>query len=57
MEMIKRVDEIRVETEREANELVEDSKKDMAFEVSSYTITHKIKKDDDFYIVKLVKTY
>ena len=60
MEMIKRTDEIRVETEEAAQELIQETKNSSindGYELTSYSSTHKIKKDDDYYIVKLVKTY
>lgn len=60
MEMIKRTDEIRVETEEAAQELIQETKNSSindSYELTSYSSTHKVKKDDDYYIVKLVKTY
>lgn len=60
MEMIKRTDEIRVETESAAAELINEVKNksiDEGYELTSYSSTHKAKKDDDYYVVKLVKTY
>ena len=60
MEMIKRTDEIRVETEEAAQELIQETKNSSInddYELTSYSSTHKVKKDDDYYIVKLVKTY
>ena len=60
MEMIKRTDEIRVETEEAAQELIREAKNSSTnegYELTSYSSTHKVKKDDDYYIVKLVKTY
>lgn len=60
MEMIKRTDEIRVETEEAAQELIQETKNSSTnegYELTSYSSTHKVKKDDDYYIVKLVKTY
>lgn len=60
MEMIKRTDEIRVETEEAVQELIQETKNSSindGYELTSYSSTHKVKKDDDYYIVKLVKTY
>lgn len=60
MEMIKRTDEIRVETEEAVQELITKTKNNAAddgYELTSYSSTHKVKKDDDYYVVKLVKTY
>ena len=65
MEMIKRTDEIRVETESAAAELIQeikaDAKKD-GIEITNYSTTHKIKKSkgeiiDDYFIVKIVKVW
>ena len=59
-ELLKRTDEIRVETEQDAKILVEESKKkgyEEGYEIISYQATHKVKKDDDFYLVKIVKKY
>ena len=60
MEMIKRTDEIRVETEEAAQELIQETTNSSindGYELTSYSSTHKVKKDDDYYVVKLVKTY
>lgn len=65
MEMIKRTDEIRVETESAAAELIEEikanAKKD-GIEITNYSTTHKTKKSkgeiiDDYFIVKIVKVW
>lgn len=56
-EIQKRTDEIRVNTEEEAKALIESFKeksKNEGYEITSYTSTHKVKKDDDFYIVKII---
>ena len=64
-EIQKRTDEIRVETENEATEPIQeikaDAKKDGA-EITNYSTTHKIKKSkgeiiDDYFIVKIVKVW
>lgn len=60
MEIMKQTDEIRVETEDEAKALIENFKekaREGGYEIASYAATHKIKKDDDFYIVKIVKQW
>ena len=56
-EIQKRTDEIRVNTEEEAKALIEKFKEKSindGYEITSYTSTHKVKKDDDFYIVKII---
>lgn len=56
-EIQKRTDEIRVNTEEEAKALIESFKeksKNEGYEITSYTSTHKVKKDNDFYIVKII---
>lgn len=56
-EIQKRTDEIRVNTEEEAKALIEKFKEksiNEGYEIISYTSTHKVKKDDDFYIVKII---
>lgn len=60
MEIMKQTDEIRVETEEEAKALIEDFKKkalENGYEIASYSATHKVKKDDDFYICKIIKVW
>lgn len=65
MNLMKQTDEIRVETEKEAEALIENFKKkalEEGYEVSSYAATHKEKKSrgevtDDYYIVKIVKIW
>lgn len=65
MEFMKQTDEIRVDTEKEAQALIDSFKekaKTEGFEITSYTSTHKEKKSkgeiiDDFYIVKVVKKW
>ena len=59
-EILKRTEEYRVETEEQAVALIEQAKEKEAnegYELVSYTSTHKSKKDDDYYIVKLVKQW
>lgn len=56
-EIMKRTEEIRVETEEEAMALIESFKeksKTEGYEIVSYCSTHKVRKDDNFYIVKIV---
>lgn len=60
MEIMKQTDEIRVETEEEAKALIEDFKQkalENGYEIASYSATHKVKKDDDFYICKIIKVW
>jgi hypothetical protein len=60
MEIMKQTDEIRVETEEEAKALLEDFKQkalENGYEIASYSATHKVKKDDDFYICKIIKVW
>lgn len=62
---MKQTDEICVDTEKEAQALIDSFKekaKTEGFEITSYTSTHKEKKSkgeiiDDFYIVKVVKKW
>lgn len=57
MDIMKRTDEIRVNTEEEAMALIENFKEKSrteGYELSAYSATHKVKKDDDFYIVKII---
>lgn len=59
-EIMKKTEEWRVNDEAEAKALIEQAKKkelDDGYELVSYQSTHKVKKDDDFYIVKLVKQW
>lgn len=59
-ELLKQTDEIRVETEEQAKELIESFKqkaREEGFEVTSYSATHKIKKDDDYYLCKIIKQW
>lgn len=59
-EIMKQTDEIRVEDEMSAKALIEDFKekaREGGYEIASYSATHKVKKDDDFYIVKIVKQW
>ena len=57
---MKQIDEIRVNTEEEVLALINNFKeeaKTKGYELVSYASVHKVKKDDDFYIVKLVKKW
>lgn len=59
-ELLKQTDEIRVEDEEQAKELIEQFKQDAlngGYEIASYSATHKVKKDDDFYLCKIVKVW
>lgn len=60
MDLLKRTEEYRVETEQDAEALIQSAKDDSVkngYELTAYTATHKVKKDDDFYLVKLVKVW
>ena len=60
MELLKRTEEYRVETEQEAENFIRDTKEaanEKGYELISYSATHKVKKDDDYYLLKLVKSY
>lgn len=65
MRTLKKTEEYRAETEREAKEYIEEVKeegKTKGFYLSAYSITHKEKKAkgeviDECFVVKLVKTY
>ena len=49
-----------METEEDAKALIEDFKNKAlqeGFEIASYSATHKVKKDEDFYICKIVKKW
>lgn len=64
-ELLKQVDEIRVESETQAKNLIEEFKekaREEGYEITSYTSTLKEKKSkgeviDSFYIVKIVKRW
>lgn len=59
-EIMKMVEEYRVETEVQAKELIQQVKNqeaDGGYELTSYTSTHKTKKDDSYYVVKLTKQW
>jgi hypothetical protein len=59
-EIMKQTDEIRVETEQDAKSLIESFKQkadEGGYEIASYAATHKQTKDDDYYIVKIVKKW
>lgn len=59
-EILKQTDEIRVETEKEAQELIDYFKqkaREDGFELTSYTSTHKVKKDDNYYLIKISKKW
>ena len=58
MILIKVVETYRCETEHEADKLIADCKIKRVegnYELLDYSSKHKIKKDDDFYIVELKK--
>lgn len=57
---MKQTDEIRVNSETEAQALIDSFKekaREGGYEIASYSSTHKTKKDDDYYIVKIVKQW
>lgn len=65
MRSLKKTEEYRAETEKEAQAFIDEIKeesKTKGFEVTAYSITHKEKKSkgeiiDECYVVKIVKTY
>nr|DAE78279.1 MAG TPA: hypothetical protein [Caudoviricetes sp.] len=60
MELLKRTEEYRSETEQETENFIQDTKdaaNEKGYELISYSATHKVKKDDDYYLLKLVKSY
>ncbi len=60
MELLKKTEEYRVETEQEAQDFIEEVKNAAAvngYELTSYSSTHRYKKDKDYYQIKIVKTY
>lgn len=55
-EILKRTDEYRVETEADAKQFIEEAKqkaREGGYEIASYSATHKVKKDDDYYVIKV----
>ena len=59
-ELLKRVEEYRVETEEQAEELITRAKEksnEEGYELTQYCSTHKVRKDDDFFVVKLTKVW
>lgn len=59
-ELMKRTEEWRVETEEQAVALIEQAKTkgvEEGYELTSYSSTHKVKKDDDYFIVKTIKQW
>ena len=47
----------RVDTELEASRLIEEAKKDNTYELIKYTNEHKVKKEDEYEKVSLVKEF
>lgn len=59
-EIQKQTDEIRVNSETEAQALIDSFKekaREGGYEITSYSSTHKTKKDDDYYLIKIVKQW
>ena len=54
---LKNVNTYWVETEDAAEELVSEIKSDSSYAVVGYTITKKVKKEFEYYIVKVVLEY
>ena len=46
-----------VQTEQDADQLVLDEKDSIAYTVIAHTVTKKIKKEVEYYIVKITKEY
>ena len=60
MNLLKRTEDIRVETEEEGKNYIEAEKQkayDGGYEIVSYSLTHNLKKDDEFYLLRMVKKY
>ena len=59
-EILKRTDEYRVETEADAKQFIEEAKqkaREGGYEIASYSATHKVKKDDDYYVIKVSRVW
>ena len=59
-ELMKRTEEWRVETEEQEVALIEQAKSKVieeGYELTSYSSTHKVKKDDDYFVVKTIKQW
>lgn len=59
-EIMKRTEEWRVENEEQGKALIEQAKAksfEEGYELVSYQSTHKVTKDDDYVIIKLVKKW
>lgn len=54
---LKNVNTYLVETEDEAEALVSDIKSNSSYTVTGYTITKKVKKEFEYYVVKVVLEY
>jgi len=54
---LKNVNTYLVETEDEAEALVADVKSNSSYTVTGYTITKKVKKEFEYYVVKVVLEY
>ena len=54
---LKNVNTYFVETESEAEALVADIKSNSTYTVTGYTITKKVKKEFEYYVVKVVLEY
>lgn len=59
-EIQKQTDEIRVNSETEAQALIDSFKekaREGGYEIASYSSTHKTKKDDDYDLIKISKKW
>lgn len=56
-EMIKTVETYRLETSEQADDFMKDQSEMPEFHLSKSVKDHKIKKDDEFYLVTLTKVY
>lgn len=59
-EILKRTEEYRVNTEEEAQAFINKAKanaNEEGYELVSYQATHKVKKDDNYYLIKTVKQW
>lgn len=56
-ELIKAVETYRLESSDQADQFMKEESEDASFHLSKSVKDHKIKKDDEFYLVQLTKLY
>jgi hypothetical protein len=54
---LKFIESYLVQTEQEADQLVLDQKDSISYTVVAHTITKKVKKEVEYYVVKITKEY